>query len=789
MTVLLGIQERTPPAHRPMAVGMGETVHRSMNSLIALLLQDVHKACASEWARVLPLVHYIMMNTPILESGLVPRDLDKVWSLRDHVERELVPFRAPGQLPVDEWAKAVFRNFKTIESTLSRYLAMTEERRAELYDRGHLKRDWTIGEQVWRHPTMRSGTKFQPRSVGPYELRAITGQRATLESEDGTLISNIPLAELIRVPARVFDDSTDFERRSLGEIVGGKPPAPLPGPKGKFGATLPGAMALYRPSVNKKELIVGRVTQNLRESKAMVVVPYAGVWSSTRVRWSPGSLPAETVSYKSLFREVSLGPNGTLRYADLSAVEHGGYSLGASPIVVPQEVIDRSQCSTRIAPWPTWPLPMERGRPRCPRCHTSLAGRRRTRLARQLLRSGSLLLKSGSLPRSIFRPDAASGNVRRSPDYATKCAEGMKLPPLGSKVTEEHRAEYPDLRDEEIRAIGRVIFEKSDALWIKDTPQTMVRGFLHDMVTKGEPVSQAPLIRGGEHAEWLEAEIAKAYRRGHYVSGAAYGYIYIYIDYRRVNQVTVRATFVMPDSVSVKCASAGKKWYSTGDGVSGFNQIENSLFAQRVLAVVSLSGKHLPRSLGFGPTNRPEDFSRFGFRTFRRKLFKTWFLFIDDVLVATGRGQSLEEAVPEDQLAQALDAVGRGKTVRAECEGEKESGVLLGSVQGPADSPAPPATPQVAEPLIASPADVGASLPAAAAALERTQREREEAAAAAASANAAAAEAPADEADAAPPPSEAGHPHARPEVILRPHRDGARGASGRSCAACCPART
>ena len=376
-----------------------------------------------------------------------------------------------------------------------------------------------------------------------------------------------------------------------------------------------------------------------------------------------------------------------------------------------------------------------------------------------------------------------------APDYATKCAEGMKLPPLGSKVTEEHRAEYPDLRDEEIRAIGRVIFEKSDALWIKDTPQTMVRGFLHDMVTKGEPVSQAPLIRGGEHAEWLEAEIAKAYRRGHYVSGAAYGYIYIYIDYRRVNQVTVRATFVMPDSVSVKCASAGKKWYSTGDGVSGFNQIENSLFAQRVLAVVSLSGKHLPRSLGFGPTNRPEDFSRFGFRTFRRKLFKTWFLFIDDVLVATGRGQSLEEAVPEDQLAQALDAVGRGKTVRAECEGEKESGVLLGSVQGPADSPAPPATPQVAEPLIASPADVGASLPAAAAALERTQREREEAAAAAASANAAAAEAPADEADAAPPPSEAGHPHARPEVILRPHRDGARGASGRSCAACCPART
>ena len=140
------------------------------------------------------------------------------------------------------------------------------------------------------------------------------------------------------------------------------------------------------------------------------------------------------------------------------------------------------------------------------------------------------------------------------------------------------------------------------------------------------------------------------------------------IDYRRVNQVTVRATFAMPDSVSVKRASAGKRWYSTGDGVSGFNQIENSLFAQRVLAVVSLSGKHLPRSLGFRPTNGPEDFSRFGFRPFRRKLFRTWFLFIDHVLVATGVGSDVTDAIPEDQLSRALDALARGRKVRAESE-------------------------------------------------------------------------------------------------------------------------
>ena len=46
--MLLGIQERTPPAHRPMSVGMGETVHRSTNVLVSLMLDDVHKTCTRE---------------------------------------------------------------------------------------------------------------------------------------------------------------------------------------------------------------------------------------------------------------------------------------------------------------------------------------------------------------------------------------------------------------------------------------------------------------------------------------------------------------------------------------------------------------------------------------------------------------------------------------------------------------------------------------------------------------------------------------------------------------------
>ncbi|CAE7820184.1 unnamed protein product [Symbiodinium sp. CCMP2456] len=64
------------------------------------------------------------------------------------------------------------------------------------------------------------------------------------------------------------------------------------------------------------------------------------------------------------------------------------------------------------------------------------------------------------MPDGCFVPmeGKLSGNVRRDADYATR----MKLPPPG--------------RCQGDPRYWRVIFEKSEALWIKDTPQTVVRG-------------------------------------------------------------------------------------------------------------------------------------------------------------------------------------------------------------------------------------------------------------------------------------------------------------------------
>ena len=61
------------------------------------------------------------------------------------------------------------------------------------------------------------------------------------------------------------------------------------------------------------------------------------------------------------------------------------------------------------------------------------------------------------------------------------------------------------------------------------------------------------------------------------------------------------------------------------------------------VAVLVASGSYLPRGLTFGPTNGPEDFQELVFIVFTRRLYREWFLFLDDLSVATGRPSPLPE--------------------------------------------------------------------------------------------------------------------------------------------------
>ena len=94
---------------------------------------------------------------------------------------------------------------------------------------------------------------------------------------------------------------------------------------------------------------------------------------------------------------------------------------------------------------------------------------------------------------------------------------------------------------------------------------------------------------------------------------------------------------MIPDSDQVKSTVAGNEFISVGDLKEGFNQCDNEPETAEKMAVLVASGSYLPKGHMFGPTNGPEDFQELVFIVFSRRLYKEWFLFLDDLSVATGR--------------------------------------------------------------------------------------------------------------------------------------------------------
>ena len=77
----------------------------------------------------------------------------------------------------------------------------------------------------------------------------------------------------------------------------------------------------------------------------------------------------------------------------------------------------------------------------------------------------------------------------------------------------------------------------------------------------------------------------------------------IVIDYRKVNNRTLRAVYYVRRSDDVKAEVAGSVFMTFLDAAAGFNQVVNTPRARRMLAIVARSGQFLPVCLTFGPVN------------------------------------------------------------------------------------------------------------------------------------------------------------------------------------------
>ena len=84
---LVGFRHRFGTAWRPMEQGAVERVHQECQKILGLLVGDITKSYPHEWAELLPIVEFLLYNTPG-PHGLTPRDVDRRWSLALPLEKD-----------------------------------------------------------------------------------------------------------------------------------------------------------------------------------------------------------------------------------------------------------------------------------------------------------------------------------------------------------------------------------------------------------------------------------------------------------------------------------------------------------------------------------------------------------------------------------------------------------------------------------------------------------------------------------------------------------------------------
>ena len=127
----------------------------------------------------------------------------------------------------------------------------------------------------------------------------------------------------------------------------------------------------------------------------------------------------------------------------------------------------------------------------------------------------------------------------------------------------------------------------------------------------------------------------------------------------------------------VKQELAGSLFYSTVDGLKGFNLLENTNLAAQVLAVLSDLGCLLARVLQLGPCNGPFDFQYvvddlFSLGPEHPNWFgKAWKNYLDDFAIRSGRnvgGEQLTDAEYEARLRSARPPPSKPTTLGQQLE-------------------------------------------------------------------------------------------------------------------------
>ena len=242
---------------------------------------------------------------------------------------------------------------------------------------------------------------------------------------------------------------------------------------------------------------------------------------------------------------------------------------------------------------------------------------------------------------------------RREEAYRQKVVEELGF-------GKDWKEERPFLKEEDVELIRFCLHLKAAGFWLKDTPRTTVRKVMHDTIPTGPPVRTPPHNLKGDDAQWVDDQLEDEVKRGQLERGSsAWGSPpfptkdapshkakrkrRLVVDYRRVNQRTLRFTYYVRRAADVVSDAMGSAFLTLLDAVTGFNHIVNTRRARQMLAIIARTGQFLPKCLTFGPHNGPEDFAYVVDRIFSpgkkqaRRFCKEWLAYVDDLSIRTGR--------------------------------------------------------------------------------------------------------------------------------------------------------
>ena len=794
LRTVLGIRSHSGAPLTPRDHGLVERAILAVQQELMIILNAVIKGFPQEWGLCIPAVMYLLNGTPIQDTGITPRDLDKIWSGGTSVERDLNVFHTPTEDLSSDLLKETFRRYQELRSIVDRALTDVSTRRAEQEDRKRRPRDLQPGDIVYRKfpkaaKRLGDGFLLPAAERTPYIVyRLLSDFKVVLSDLSGNLLENgegVPIEQLILRPDPSFDsgdllprDELSFEDggpRSLGDAlrdasvvdhphVDSKPSRALAARLRQVG---PGGYVAYDVSApqSARTARVGLILSNQQSAQELTVQRMRSAQHYVRVLWRPlyldtnreeivlppflpdqiAAVPnpsncrpvTELCAYKRVLELVNLFQDGSLNHSGLRALEdkksalevdsrlgatrlcRGLASVGrqfpallARAVCAPQvrfappsgsllkfggaqaDVYGNRDAVTPVAAEVPVSVTTLKSSVYLVDVHAGIAvndqgdvipvhdsaRRRRQILAGLRVESAATQatapehgpsewmskahagdFDSVTAPVDVYVKDenghAPESDPRRSEAYRQQVLDAVGL---GSELSDD----YKHLNVADIAMCRDVVSRKAAAFWIEGGPRTTVRGFLHHLIVKGGPIRLPPHRVKGDDLKFVEESLQTDLRRGQLTRGRSeWGAPAfptkpgkrkrrVVIDYRKLNSITEKASFLIPYADDIKEQMSAAWWYTAADAVSGFNHVRNTPEARMILAIVSASGTWLPEALVFGPTNGPEDFQYVVYRAFgescdvygRRRLLSDWQIYIDDFAIATRRPTAGERA-------------------------------------------------------------------------------------------------------------------------------------------------